>query len=1016
MVLQKQLVPIALGAGVDTKTDRKKVAVGSLLTLENAVIKNSQSFAKRDGYRALDNRKLGETALGAGQQCAVFNDELLQFNNDRLYSYSPTNERWVDKGTCMSVVAKTEQRHAATYYREAIAESAINGSNAIYVFGVTPTVVSNGEVHITVFDEANGVSILEDYTLIADAGGTSSVTVRAFGKYFYVFYATIGDIYIKVIRINASDPTKIDAPVTIASDYDYVSFSVIDVLLVDNARFMVVYTALDMVGTKAVWVDGDCVVGTGTYAPKLITSEGSGTIAIFQGASNLVYVCYYDGGLAVMRCVIVTSAGVVSVVPFTIAVSTVDTAITGVTGVATATGAKVFIHVYTNILENILDRVDVADVSTSGTITNATTLQRTVGLWTKAFTYPDPSGVDQVYVGVIHGSSVQACYFIIRSDGLIVARYQYALAPSPQFVGMRLSVWSESDGKLCFPVSSKQRLIGEGGSFYSLTSFSKASIDFNSGSTYRTAQLGKNLHIAGGFLSMYDGQSVVEHGFHLYPEFYSITDGGVGSMSDGTYRYVAVWEWTDNAAQRHVSAPSIPMSVVVNGGGSSQGVNVKVLSLALTAKKSPRSNVVLSIYRTEASGAVFYRVTSLISPTYNDPTAAHIDFTDRLSDAQLIANEILYTTGGELDNWPAPACTEVRVFKNRLWLAGLESENDVWFSKEHRTDVPVEFAADLKKTVDPTGSGGVRGLFQLDDKLLAFRAENYLYTFGDGPNNTGQGGDFAEFIEVTSDVGCDNPHSLVAMPDGVAMQTGKGIYKVPSTSLTAQYFGAAVAAFNALRVTSAVLVSTANQIRFTTDTGALLVFDYFEGQWATFTNREAFGAVSWRTQYATLSDNGRIYVETAGYYKDDGAPVRVRIETGWISMAGLGGFKRVYQLGIIGEYKTPHTLKISVAYDYDDSYTQIDFFDPEEMLGVSTYGDDPTYGGSDVYGGEPIGFRFDLDLEQQKCEAIKFLIEETTTVATEGTQEAFTIAAISLYIGVKQGPAKRRQALKIGED
>lgn len=1016
MPLQKQLVPIALGAGVDTKTDRKKVAVGSLLTLENAVIKNSQSFAKRDGYRALDNRKLGETALGAGKQCAVFNDELLQFNNDRLYSYSPTNERWVDKGACMSVVAKTEQRHAATYYSEVVVESAINGSNAIYVWGVTPTVASNGEVHISVFDEANGVSILDDYTLIADAGGTSSVTVKSFGNYFYVFYATLSDVYIKVIRINASDPTKIDAAVTIAADYDYVNTTPIDVLLVDSVRFMVVYTVVSTGGAKAAWVDGDCVVGTGAYAPKLITTEGrEECISIFQGASNLVYICYPDAAVTAVRCVIVTTAGIVSVAPFTLAAIAVGDGVKNVTGIATATGAKIFTHVYPD-LDGLRDRINVADVSTSGTITNATTMQRTAGLWTKAFTYPDPSGADQVYVGVVHGSSVQGCYFVVRSDGLIVARYQYALAPNPQGVGARLNVWSERDGKFCFPVASKQRLFGENGSFFSLTSFSKASIDFNSDSAYRTAQLGKNLHITGGFLSMYDGQSVVEHGFHLYPEFYTITDGAVGFMSDGTYRYVAVWEWTDNSAQRHVSAPSIPMSVVVNGGGSSQGVTVKVNSLALTAKRSPRSNVILSIYRTEASGAVFYRVTSLASPTYNDPTAVHVDYVDTHSDVQLIANEILYTTGGELDNWPAPACTEVRVFKNRLWLAGLESENDVWFSKEHRTDVPVEFAADLLKTVDPTGSGGVRGLFQLDDKLLAFRAENYLYTFGDGPNNTGQGGDFAEFIEVTSDVGCDNPHSLVAMPDGVAMQTGKGIYKVPSTSLTAQYFGAAVAAFNALRVTSAVLVSTANQIRFTTDTGALLVFDYFEGQWSTFTNREAFGAVSWRTQYATLSDNGRIYVETAGYYKDDGAPVRVRIETGWISLAGLGGFKRVYQLGIIGEYKTPHTLKISVAYDYDDSYTQIDFFDPEEMLGVTTYGDDPTYGGSDVYGGESIGYRFDLDLEQQKCEAIKFLIEETTTVATEGTQEAFTIAAISLYIGVKQGPVKRRQALKIGED
>lgn len=999
-ILQKQVVPIALGAGIDTKTDKKKVAVGSLLTLENAVIRNSREFSKRDGYRLLSQVEMSDgTLLPPAFQCATFNDEMLQFDGQKAYSYSPSNSRWIDKGLCASVIAKTVPRVSNTL-RQFSCDSAANGSNAVYAWA------SDNGISASIYDEATGTSVLSEVVL----GAGSYPRCAEVGGYFFVFWNAEDDGVIKFCRISATNPIAFESAVTFVTDLKLTDagYPFYDIAVVDDI-VIVTYLVVAGGGVKAIWVGSDGTINPGGRSTKLITATTSDFTNVVAGPTGYVYVTYTASGT---RVVIIDNSGTILVASFLLYANGADNHPITVTGMATATGVKMFIEV-TAFSEDRWRFVAVADVSTGGAITGAGVLQRTVGLWSRAFSHTDSNGVESIYVAVVHGSDQQGCYFVVRSDGLIVAKYQYTLADGLQGSGYLSSVWALGDNKFCFPIINKRLLTSENGGFYSLAAVSRASVDFTERKTFRTAQLGKNLHISGGFLNMYDGQSVVEHGFHLYPEIKSALDDASGSMANGTYRYIAVFEWTDNFGQRHLSAPSLPTAVTTSGGLSA--VTVKVNALALTAKRGTRSDVTISLYRTEADGAIFYRTTSLLAPTYNDPDANYVAIVDGKADATLISGEILYTTGGDLDNWPAPACESLTVFKNRLWLGGLENENDVWFSKEHRTDVPVEFSSELLKTVDPTSGGGVRCLFPLDDKLIAFRKENYLYTYGDGPNNTGQNGAFAEFIDVTADVGCDNADSLVALPDGVAMQTKKGIYKVLGSSLQAEYFGAPVAAFNALTVTSAVQMVGTSQVRFTTEEGAILVFDSFEGQWATFTGLAAFGAVIWQDAYTVLRANGQVYVEEAGRFKDHASPVRVRIETGWIALAGLGGFMRAYQLRILGEYKTPHTMKVSVAYDFEDFYSQVEYFNPEDMLGVTKFGDDPTFGDSDVFGGEGIAYRLRLDFAQQKCEAIKLLIEETTTAATEGTQEAFRISALSLYVGMKQGPAKYRQSQTIGD-
>src|SRR5690606_3407721 len=80
---------------------------------------------------------------------------------------------------------------------------------------------------------------------------------------------------------------------------------------------------------------------------------------------------------------------------------------------------------------------------------------------------------------------------------------------------------------------------------------------------YQNRQAGKRLYVSGGCPSYYDGAHLVESGFAWYPEILSATagtngspDGGGSGMVDGTYSYIAVYEWRDYQGQVHRSTPS----------------------------------------------------------------------------------------------------------------------------------------------------------------------------------------------------------------------------------------------------------------------------------------------------------------------------------------------------------------------------------------------------------------------------------------------------------------------------
>jgi hypothetical protein len=998
MALQRQNIELNLASGMDTKTDKKHVLPGKLTECRNAIYRKTGALDKRFGYEKISNLDVSGNNLGTGSGLAIFKDELLQYNSQKVYSYSPNIDRWVDKGAAVSAIITTRQVIKNTASQSQVDSAILNG------IGLYAWEDSRGGVRASIIDETSGTPLLADVSIDASASRTRCL---AFGQYLYVFYYKSGSLYVR--RINPLSPTAFDSAVTVSSTVN-TSNPTYDVLSYRNQRMLFAHNVQGASQIKVGWLSDVPAVLSGTFSPVTIAEAATNCLGVIEGPTSTFYVAYQNGTNG-LRCTILNNGLSTLHAPFTVENITA-TDIINITGYKLSDDSGITFLYEKTAAATYNHSVRKATVTTSGTVSSAASdFMRSVGLVSKAFTFIDEDENSNFYVGVAHSSTLQSTYFVVRSDGLVIGKQQYTNAGGLTSRPILANVNYETDSIFSYAILKKNQITSENATIFTPTGVSKTAIDFTNESIFTTRQLGNNLLIVGGILNMYDAQSVVEHGFLLYPENNTIAKKSGGSLVDGTYGVIVLYEWTDNFGQIHRSQPSV--ATLVETSGSDNSISVVVPALRITRKDgSNRSNVSIVGYVTEVNGSTYYRYTSVSSPTFNDVTADTVALPDITSVSGIASNEILYTTGDVLPNVPAPACSVIEVFQNRIFLGGLEEENQIWFSKEMKANEPVEFNDTFNKAIEPD-RGKVNAFAVLDDKILPIKGDRAYFTYGDGPNNTDTLGSFAEIQSTTIDIGTSNAKSIVKGPQGVMLKTSKGFYGIDGAFGTA-YLGSDVEDYNDLSVSSATLLSDVDEIRFTTLDGDLLSFNYHEQKWSTFKGLKASDAVLWGNSYIILRTDGSIYKESSSIYKDNESSYGISLTTGWIAFAGVTGFKRVYRMTFLGEYKSPHKLRISVGYDYSEAWMHSVIYDPEASEEVTFYGDDSPYGNSVVYGGPLIDYLIRVDMKIQKCTAIRFKIEEIVTSSTEGSQEGLTISDIGLLVGIKSGSAKLKAAQTTG--
>lgn len=1044
--LQTQNVSLTLGKGLDTKTDSKQVIPGSLLSLKNGRFRTPLRLEKRYGYVKRSQDIEGGGTISEAQALASYQDELLEFTGTSLYSYAESNERWSDQGQEISIITGIDTVIRNTYI-QTTPGIAYHSSGLM----VSTWEDSRGGSYYSVTDTLTQQVIVSDTLLSANYKRPKPM---ANGNYVIIFAVDTSSNNIVYAPLNILDPSGTltfsdyvtDVPAT-SSQQNY------DVCKISN-RLFVAYNSstATTIGIRSI----DQLLNL-SNTRSVGGSGASVSINVTGDDDDNVWVGYYDGtSVSVLIRDFDLSATAV------LAPTVLETVanILGLTGhVSGTTGTYFYEQSQSATYDHLIRKNTMTLTGTAGT---ASVFLRSVGVFSKQFEFND-----KIYLIVAYESTLQPTYFMVDTTGQIVAKVLYG--NSGGLLGNNLYGTTQlsdlnlvGDDSLLLGVMQKNLVETVSGAVYTQTGISALNIQFNTLNSFLRAEAANNLHISGGYLSMYDGVSVVEHNFHLFPENISVGAGtftatttngsptlgsipstsglkagmaisgagipgattilsvdsatqitmsanasasasGVtvtvgGSIATDTYQWFVVFEWMDNKGNMHESAVSVATQAAVTGPVSRK---ITIPTLRLTAKQSPRTPVNVALYRQSVTNPTPYRVYASTVPSVNSTTTDVIYIYDTLADSSISGNQLLYTYGGVIENLAAPAPALVFNYKNRVIVVPSEDRKSFWFSKENIPGKPIAFTDSFIQNIDPTG-GEITAGIQMDDKIVFWKNQYLMYTTGNGPTDTGQNNDFAPAQIITSDTGCDNPRSVVFMPLGVMFKSPKGIYLL-TRGLQLQYIGAPVERYNDLTITAAHLVPNTNEVRFLTLEGPTLVYDYFMDQWGTDEGILGVDACIHRGRYTYATAEGVVNKEEPGTFTDNDQFIPLSLTTGWLSGAGLQAYQRIYDMYLLGEYKSPHQLKVSFAYDFNPNPTQFTYVNAGVLLDVPAYGDEYDYGEEDVYGGEYPTYEFEFSLKKQKCTALQISIED---VQTENFGEGYNISALGFQVGQKAGLQK----------
>ena len=650
-------------------------------------------------------------------------------------------------------------------------------------------------------------------------------------------------------------------------------------------------------------------------------------------------------------------------------------------------------------------------VTRSGSVGTQYVAIRGVGLSSKAFLI---SG--SIYFLSAYQSPFQPTYFLVNGSTTtsaapkVIAKLAYENGGGYLILGLPSVSVSGNTARISYlfkdlvealnTVGNPQQTTA--GGIYSQTGVNLASFTFGA-TGISSNEIGSNLNLGGGFGWMYDGYLPVEQDFFIWPDSVEVsasTSGGF--LTAQQYFYQAIRRWNDNQGNVFRSAPSIPVSVTTTGSTSS--VTVDVPTDRLTYKTANPS--VIEIYRWSTANQVYYQVTSITAPTLNDPTVDYVSFVDTQVDSDIIGNEIIYTTGGVVEDINPPAYNITTLFDTRQWVVDAEDPNLMWFSKQIIAGTPVEFSDLLTYYIAPNqgttnATGPITAIFPMDDKLIIWKNDAIYYINGTGPDNTGANSQYPTSpIFITSTVGCQNQSSIVFTPQGLMFQSLQGIWLL-GRDLSTVYIGAPVENFNSSTVESALNVPGTTQVRFTLNTGEHLLYDYYYNNWGTFVGAPAISSCVYSGLHTFLNSAGQVYQETPGIYLDGSNPVLMSFLTGWIQLQGISGYQALFELQLLGSYFSPHLLNFQLGYDFGALSEQA-VIEPINATGV--YGSDQLYGQTSPYGGPGSLEQWRIQPSTQNCQAFQISLQEVYDPSYGVAAGAgFNLSAMTCVLGLNRG-------------
>ena len=988
MALNPVAIPLTFSGGIDTKTDSKSVQTTQLLALENGQFAKGTTIVKRTGYDALPKTVDAGGEYGTPVALAARGSELALFTSTSLYSYRESSETWSLVGPAASIV-HTERPIVATGTDQSMPDM-------VTVRGVTVIAWedSRGGVWWAVVEQATQrvLRAVEQLSV-----GKSSPRVVHVGNvvHVYVLDATGGQILCYPVSVD--DYAVAPIPTVIATDLS-TSTPGYDVVRHDDSvgdyPALVAYTVTGGV-VRIAYVDAAGVIGGSSLpAPAATSTASDGPVAVAWTAttawgSAAVGYASSDSSLDIVVTVVDAAtlatplgggiaAEVASAERIALAFDSDGVAVAWAEGVA-ALAQDHF--------------VTVGSVTATATTGTPSTL-RGHGLVSRAFV--DASGP---CVAVVHEVPFFPYVAIVRSSDSTAPGFDCIgrlVVGSSDGLPVRSSVANvdqdADDARIWrLPLLAREQVdAAQSGQQFSETGIRVVTLDFDSGEAYQTAEFGRGLILAGACPMRYDGDTIAELGFHTAPDgTITLTESTAHNAtemdSSSTYLYQCCYEERDAAGELHQGPMSIPETITLTAAGT--GVTLAIPTYRLTSKRRVSIAVWRSVADDTSDDPLLYRVTSL-NPSAtgangyleNNTAADTVTFLDELPDATLITRERAYTNSGVLSNDPIGLGHIVIAAKDRLFFSDPTDADVVRYTQKRLDGRGPEVCADLslRATV-----GEVVAMAELDDAVLVFSSGTVGRFSGDGPlpnpDAAPQIG-FSAVGTITGDVGCASARSLAVTPDRVLFKSARGIYQIDRSQQVA-YVGAPVEGYNAQDVTSADPVPGKTQILFLTGAGAVLLYDYYFGQWSTYTNHAGLDArvVAGAYHYIRAgSADLRVFRANPSSYLDGTSEIRLHLETAWVKLLGYHqGLQKIWYALFLGTYKSPHTLRVRIASDYRAGWDEPYDLDVDANYALDNYGEG-LYGAG-VYGGDSDTLyqrRIHVGL---KCQAIRFSIEDVSS-------------------------------------
>lgn len=563
------------------------------------------------------------------------------------------------------------------------------------------------------------------------------------------------------------------------------------------------------------------------------------------------------------------------------------------------------------------------------------------------------------------------------------------------------------------------------------------------------------------------GQAVMSAGPLDSPEILTITKYGttdgcsyqayqdLAVTNEEPKRYVAMWVYSDAAGRIHRSAPS---AEVYSGKLQADRTTTTRISVHVTSPiflQRAKGTVYLEIYEAVVGGAFQLcdvtplDITTLDGSAYistevgvnMNPTAAASGETDII---EYRGSKLLYTEGNVLAADPWPNFDFVVKSGRRMWGHSISDPNTIYYSKIFEQQVAPEFSASLTLTL---GNQQITAMGTIDDKLIVWTTENMWVVYGPGPDNTGANGDF--FVEpLTHKLGCTDQRSVITYSEGIAFYSNTtGEFHVIGRDLNIVDIGQAVKGMSAgiTKIRGAVVDGGEHELQWWVDgswpfeylpAGTLLspaqpsrprianqpsygvrgvfVYNFKYGKWTfrtlhvTITNGIALGGVQIvDNKVGTVSDSYvfRKQADDVWYWSE-----LMKWETPWIKVNQLQDFGRFYRATILGKYLSSWSKPDGTNYEAGDLQVTV-HYDYEGADGTTSV--HRWRANQDFKGGGDARFQMDLQPARQKCQAIKFVIEEIPTEGVEvwepayTTGQGFVLTAVDLEYGAKVGSGRK---------